>query len=129
VRLALTSTPRYYLNNLTRPHPHKLNYAWQLDDINPQDGGFALIPGSHKMLYPIPRPDTTSIDLAAVKQLSCKAGSLVIYLGGSCAHCVFGWRGQRERRAVLSKAFPRMLDNVTRRLDPSYGLEQGRAKM
>ena len=60
------------------------------------------------MLFPIPRPDHTSIDLSAVKHLEAKAGSVVIYLGGSCAHCVFGWTGQTERRAVMSKAFPRM---------------------
>ena len=81
------------------------------------------------MLYPIPRPDTTSIDLAVVKQISAKAGTFVAYLGGSTAHCVFGWKGKRERRAMLSKAFPRMKDNVTRTLDPSYGLENRRAKM
>ena len=36
--------PGYYTNP-GRPHSCKLNYGWQLADVNPGDGGFALIPG------------------------------------------------------------------------------------
>ena len=36
------------------------------------------------------------------------------------AHCVFGWRGKTERRAMLSKAFPRMYteNEANARLQP-----------
>ena len=45
--------PGYYLNNQARPHPHKLNWALLLDDVEPDDGGFALIPGSRASLSAI----------------------------------------------------------------------------
>ena len=93
-------------------HGHTLNYAWQLKDVGPADGGFGLIPGSHKMLYPAPRPEHTSIDLSNVKHLEATAGDIVIYLNGP-AHCVFGWTGTTERRAVMSKCFPRLHPNDT----------------
>jgi ectoine hydroxylase-related dioxygenase (phytanoyl-CoA dioxygenase family) len=59
------------------------------------------------MMYPVPRPTHTSMDLGAVKHLEVEAGSVVIYFN-TLAHGVWGWRGVRERRAVMSKAFNRM---------------------
>jgi hypothetical protein len=32
---------------------------------------------------------------------------MVVYIV-PLSNCIFGWRGAKERRAVLSKAFPRM---------------------
>jgi hypothetical protein len=133
-----------------RPHTSMCNYAWQLQDVGPDDGGFVLvrcparapnnhycsildrlarcappahrltdwsaapaghdlkqIPASHKMLWPVPRPKHTSMDLGAVRHLECSAGSVVIYFNQT-AHGVWGWRGKTERRAVMSKAFNRL---------------------
>ena len=81
--------------------------AWQLRDVGPDDGGFVLIPASHKMLYPIPRPTHTSMDLDAIRHLEVSAGSIVIYFN-HLAHGVWGWTGKTERRAVMSKGFTRL---------------------
>jgi hypothetical protein len=70
-------------------------------------GGFCLVPGSHKMRLPIPRPPTLSIDLPAVKHLRQRAGDIVFYHGGSTTHGVMRWAGAQERRAVLKSAGPR----------------------
>ena len=35
--------PTYYSSE-SRPHSCKLNLGWQLADVGPDDGGFALIP-------------------------------------------------------------------------------------
>ena len=68
---------------------------------------FVLVAGSHKALYPIPRPKHTSMDLALVRHLEPTAGSVVMYYAGT-AHGVWGWTGKTERRAVMSKAFTRL---------------------
>ena len=68
---------------------------------------FVLVAGSHKMLYPLPRPKHTAIDLGLVRHLEPKAGSVVTYFA-STAHGVQGWTGKTERRAVMSKAFTRL---------------------
>ena len=94
-----------------RPHTSMCNYAWQLQDVGPDDGGFVLIPASHKMLWPVPRPPHTSMELGAVRHIECAAGSVVIYFN-QIAHGVWGWRGKTERRAVMSKAFNRMYPNA-----------------
>lgn len=74
---------------------------------------FVLVPGSHKMLHPIPRPTHTSMDLRAVKHLEPKAGDVVIYYAGT-AHGVWGWTGESERRAFMSKCFPRLHPNPSK---------------
>ena len=92
------------------------------------------------MLKPIPLPDHRSIEMSAVRHLPCKAGTVSAAVGALCAffepqrqpsaqivvyivplaHCVFGWRGKTERRAMLSKAFPRMYteNEANARLQP-----------
>ena len=62
----------------TRPHISTCNYAWQLKDVGPDDGGFVLIPASHKMLYPVPRPTHTSMDLTAVRHLEVSVRALIL---------------------------------------------------
>jgi hypothetical protein len=51
--------------------------AWQLADVNPGDGGFAIVPGSHKANYPTPRECAT--------------------------HGNLPWKGKGPRRSVLYK--------------------------
>ena len=99
--------PSYYSNDWYG-HAQKLNYTWQLRDVRHGHGGFCIIPGSHKMLHPLPRPDEHAIDLPSVKHLEYDAGDVVIYLGGSLLHGVISWQAKHERRAVLAKAFPMM---------------------
>ena len=54
--------------------------AWQFADVNPGDGGLALIPGSHKGNFACPpgiRSGEEHTDV--VKQVTCKAGDCVIF--------------------------------------------------
>ena len=98
----------YYFDHVQgRPHSIQINYAYSLRDVNPGDGGFCLVPGSHRMRHPIPRPPTLSIDLPAVKHLTQRAGDIVFYNGGSTTHGVMSWKGAEERRSVLKSAGPR----------------------
>ena len=49
-------------------------------DVGPDDGGFVLVPASHKQLYPVPRPTHTSMDLDLVRHLEVKAVRLRLRL-------------------------------------------------
>jgi hypothetical protein len=53
--------PGYYTNP-GRPHSCKLNYGWQLAEVNPGDGGFALIPGE---LLPLAKPSLYYITISS----------------------------------------------------------------
>ena len=48
-----------YYTTPVRPHSHKLNFAWQLRDVGPEDGGFGLVRGRRS-------PPPKTIDLAAL---------------------------------------------------------------
>lgn len=77
--------------------------AWQLRDVNPGDGGFAIVPGSHKSNYPCP-PGVRSVerDMGLVKQISMKAGD-VLFFAECATHGTLPWKGKGERRSVLYK--------------------------
>ena len=72
----------YYRASAGHMASNQVNYAWQLRDVPVGAGGFCLIPCSHKSRFPVPRPPTTSIDLAAVKHLTPNVGDIVFYHGG-----------------------------------------------
>lgn len=77
--------------------------AWQLRDVAPGDGGFAIVPGSHKANYPCP-PGVRSVenDLGLVKQVAMKAGD-VLFFAECATHGTLPWKGKGERRSVLYK--------------------------
>ena len=88
------------------------------------------------MRSPIPVAPSHAIEMPLVKHLLPRAGDIVLYsaflllrpidaflesaafyvcvsahrvraaVGAATAHGVWGWRGPRERRAVLAKAYP-----------------------
>ncbi|MDA0840023.1 MAG: phytanoyl-CoA dioxygenase family protein [Planctomycetota bacterium] len=81
--------------------------SWQLTECKPGDGGFAFIPGSHKLNYRAPRKVLSlDDDLGVVEQLVCKSGSLVIF-NEALIHGALPWKtDERERRSILFKLSP-----------------------
>ncbi|MCZ6635168.1 MAG: phytanoyl-CoA dioxygenase family protein [bacterium] len=80
-----------------------ITVAWQLTDVNPGDGGFACVPGSHKGAEPIPE-GVRSIedDMGLVAQPAMKAGDVLLF-AETMTHGALPWKGEGERRSVLYK--------------------------
>ncbi len=77
--------------------------AWQLADANSGDGGFAIIPGSHKANEPTPdevRSVEDTMDL--VVQPAMKAGDL-LFFAETVTHGALPWKAKHERRSLLYK--------------------------
>ena len=84
--------------------------AWQLTDVQPGDGGFACIPGSHKSNYRPPQPVVSlQNDLGCVHQVVAPAGSVIIF-NEALVHGTLPWtRTDRFRRSILFKYSPGFL--------------------
>ncbi|MSS71991.1 MAG: hypothetical protein EXS64_10935 [Candidatus Latescibacteria bacterium] len=77
--------------------------AWQFTDVNPGDGGFCCVPGSHKSNYRAPKGVlTVENDRGCVKQVAMKAGDVLLFCEGT-SHGTLPWKGAGERRSVLYK--------------------------
>ena len=90
--------------------------SWQLRDVNAGDGGFAIVPGSHKANYRCP-PGVRSVerDMGLVRQPAMKAGD-VLFFAECATHGTLPWKGRGERRAILYKYAAR---HITRAAGPS----------
>ncbi len=77
------------------------NMAVQLTDINPGDGGFVCLPGSHKANFPC--PDDIRLYQAhqdRMVQLSAKAGDVILFV--ECLmHGARPWVAKHQRRSVI----------------------------
>ena len=84
--------------------------SWQLTDVLEGDGGFACIPGSHKSNYrPLSQMLSAENDLGTVKQISAKAGSVIIF-NEALVHGTLPWKAEnRMRRSILFKCSPGFL--------------------
>ena len=80
-----------------------ITVAWQLTDCNPGDGGFAVIPGSHKTCEPTP-PEIRSLAEYGelVVQPAMRAGD-VLFFAETATHGTLPWKGKTQRRSVLYK--------------------------
>ena len=77
--------------------------TWQLADVNEGDGGFAIVPGSHKAAEPTPEGvNTVDDDMGVVQQLVMKAGD-VLFFAETATHGTLPWMAQHQRRSVLYK--------------------------
>lgn len=75
--------------------------CYQLADINPGDGGFVCVPGSHKAN--IDTPDdvlTMEYDLGCYHHIPMKAGDALIFTE-ALTHGTLPWKGKHERRTLL----------------------------
>lgn len=75
--------------------------CYQLADVNPGDGGFVCIPGSHKANFDTPE-DVLSMeyDLGCYHHVAMKAGDALIFTEG-LTHGTLPWKGRHERRTLL----------------------------
>jgi hypothetical protein len=77
--------------------------AWQLADVNEGDGGFAIVPGSHKTAETTPEGvRTVDDDMDVVVQPIMNAGD-VLFFAETATHGTLPWQGAHERRSVLYK--------------------------
>ena len=78
-----------------------INVAWQLNDVEPGDGGFVVIPGSHKSCYPMPHSVRTCNERAPIRHIPMRAGSVLFFLGGTVGHGAYRWEAESPRRTAL----------------------------
>jgi ectoine hydroxylase-related dioxygenase (phytanoyl-CoA dioxygenase family) len=77
--------------------------AWQLADVNEGDGGFAVVPGSHKTREPTPASvRSVEDDMGLVVQPAMQAGDVLLF-AETATHGTLPWTGRGERRCVLYK--------------------------
>ncbi|MEO1374042.1 MAG: phytanoyl-CoA dioxygenase family protein [Cyanobacteria bacterium J06635_10] len=97
---------QYYSFRNGRIYNGLLAVAYELNDVNPGDGGFACIPGSHKSNLPCPQE---WIDLEflnrGVKSVTVNAGNAIIFTE-ALTHGTLPWRGKNERRTLFYKYSP-----------------------
>lgn len=86
-----------------------MSVSYTLTDVQPTDGGFVCIPGSHKANYECPldvrRLDT---DLGCVKHIPMHAGDAVIFTE-SLTHGTVPWQGETERRLLRYLYLPAIM--------------------
>lgn len=91
--------------------------AYALRDVQPGDGGFGCIPGSHKSNFNTPNE---FLDLSkpgsCTAALTLKAGSAVIFTE-ALAHGTLPWIGLYERRTAFFKYSPRTISWSARYYD------------
>ncbi|HLZ09725.1 MAG TPA: phytanoyl-CoA dioxygenase family protein [Chloroflexota bacterium] len=80
--------------------------SYALGNVNPGDGGFAAIPGSHKSNLPCPAAFKTFERTGPwVQQVPQPAGSAIIFTE-SLTHGTWPWNAHHERRSLLYKYSP-----------------------
>ncbi len=97
---------QYYIFKDGKMHNGLTVVAYQLADVNEGDGGFCLVPGSHKGNYPCPttlrRGEAYS---EFVKPITCKAGDCIIFTEAT-THGTLPWTGEHGRRTALFRFSP-----------------------
>ena len=82
-------------------------FQFQLRDINPGDGGIAVIPGSHKANFKCPEDIMLyNVDQEAVRNVTGKAGDLVIFME-TTIHGSLPWNAEYDRRSLMYHYSPR----------------------
>ncbi|HIC68480.1 MAG TPA: hypothetical protein EYO90_03000 [Candidatus Latescibacteria bacterium] len=75
---------------------------YALEDVNPGDGGFVCVPGSHKASFNSYKPP---VDSHLVVNPSLKAGDMLIFTE-ALVHGTISWKSNRRRRSILYKYSP-----------------------
>ncbi|HCV22760.1 MAG TPA: phytanoyl-CoA dioxygenase family protein [Candidatus Latescibacteria bacterium] len=78
-----------------------INVAWQFADVGPDDGGFVVVPGSHKSCYPVPHSVRTCNERTPIRHIPLRRGSVLFFLGGTVCHGAYRWEAESPRRAAL----------------------------
>ena len=94
-------------------HNSLLAVSFQLVDHNPGDGGFCVLPGSHKMNFPVPE-DLVLGQGPLAKPLSeggllhvpaTKAGDVILF-SEATVHGAVPWKSEQQRRIALFRFAP-----------------------
>ena len=98
------SPSRGYAFKNGRSYCETVTITWQLRDVEPDLGGFACVPGSHKTQFPQPPGVRTCDDtMGLVVQPTLKAGDVLFFMDGGCTHGALAWKNPEPRRGVLIK--------------------------
>ena len=85
-------------------------FQFQLADINPGDGGIAVIPGSHKSNFHCPHDILLyENDQQVVRNVEGKAGDLVIFLE-TTIHGALPWTADHHRRSLFYRYSPKYVN-------------------
>lgn len=77
-----------------------------LVDHNPGDGGFCVVPGSHKSNFKLPEGMVDGINHSEfIQQPATKAGDVVLFSEGT-VHGAMGWQSDVQRRCALYRFAP-----------------------
>jgi ectoine hydroxylase-related dioxygenase (phytanoyl-CoA dioxygenase family) len=77
-----------------------------LVDHNPGDGGFCVVPGSHKSNFKMPEGMVDGIHHCEyIQQPATKAGDVVLFSEGT-VHGAMGWNSDTQRRCALYRFAP-----------------------
>jgi hypothetical protein len=91
-----------------RIHSGLVVVAYNLRDVNPGDGGFAGVAGSHKANFPLPE-EWQELDVQPprpfVTPVTGPAGTAIVFTE-AMSHGTLPWRGAGERRTVFLKYNP-----------------------
>lgn len=80
-----------------------------LTDVGPDDGGTAVIPGSHRLTWPVRDiVDAAMADDRLIHQVEARAGSVLLF-AESLVHSTTAIRSDRERVVLISGYTPPMM--------------------
>lgn len=81
--------------------------AYYLRDVNPGDGGFGCVPGSHKANYPFPQEwrNLEEMRHPCVRPVTGPAGTGIIFTE-ALTHGTLPWRAAWDRRTLFYKYSP-----------------------
>jgi hypothetical protein len=97
---------QYYHTHRDRLYNGLTVVAYNLHDVNPGDGGFACVPGSHKSNFPFPEDWRDLREPApCVASVTGPAGTAIIFTE-ALTHGPLPWRGAHERRTLFLKYCP-----------------------
>ncbi len=97
---------QYYIYKNGQMYNGLTAVAYNLTDVNHNEGGFGCIPGSHKSNLPLPNEwRDLEKPLACVQAIAGKAGTAIIFTE-ALTHGTLPWTGQHERRTLFYKYSP-----------------------
>lgn len=85
-----------------------LTVCMQLRDAGPGDGGFCVVPGSHKSNYPVPPALADLADPVLnehVQQPTVLAGDMLVFTE-SALHGTLPWTAEHQRRTIIYRFAP-----------------------
>jgi ectoine hydroxylase-related dioxygenase (phytanoyl-CoA dioxygenase family) len=110
---------QYYHWHNGRMHNGLTVVAYNLRDVNPGDGGFGCVPGSHKSNLPYPNEWRELDNLQPfMRAVAGPAGTAIIFTE-ALTHGTLPWHGKGERRTLFMKYSPHPVSWAAKYYDAS----------